>query len=184
MYGLAIVMAGLIYLPLRAQLKSDTHRASFSGEWRAKEPISMGGNIVCCYNSGDRMLAKTMKITEGANLLTVDFASSFPGEAVVPGQEKLAFDGKVSEINQGHGKGKKFTVKLSADGQTMTVNSVVHFTAAVPYHVNIQRQEFVNVTEVWKLSADGKSIAVEAKAKSNSFGSKERLWKTVFNKVS
>jgi hypothetical protein len=40
----------------------------------------------------------------------------------------------------------------------------------------------VYVTEVWKLSNDGKSISVQANAKSNLFGG-ERSWKTVFDKA-
>ena len=71
---------------------------------------------------------------------------------------------------------------MSADGQTMTVNSIVHLMVATPYHVNVQKQAFVYVTEVWKLSNDGKSISVQANAKSNLFNG-ERSWETIFDKV-
>src|SRR5579863_10075530 len=120
----------------------------------------MGGNIVCCYYSGDRMLAKTMKIAEQVNLLAVEVSSSFPGTASVTSQEKLAFDGKESESQINHSRewGKKFTVKLSADGQTMTINSIVYKMVPTPYHVDVQEQMLVYVTEVWKLSNDGKFI--------------------------
>jgi hypothetical protein len=182
LYSLTIIMVGVIYFPVQAQQKNGTHRANFSGEWKSKESISMGGNIVCSYNPGDRMLAKAMKIEEQANFLTVEASSSFPGTAPVTSKEKLAFDGKASEIDYGQGRGKKFTTKLSADGQTMTVNSIVHLIAPTPYHVNVQKQEFVYVTEVWKLSNDGNSISVQANAKSTLFG-EERSWKTVFDKV-
>ena len=170
------MLVGVIYFPVQAQQKNGTHHANFSGEWKSRESISMGGNIVCCYNSGDRMLAKTMKITEETNFLTIAVSSSFPGTAPVTGQEILAFDGKTSEIDYGQGRGKKFNVKLSADRQTMTVSSIVHLV------IN-QKQAFVNVTEVWKLSDDGKSISVQVNAKSASFDS-GRSWETVFNKVS
>ena len=179
---LIILLTGVIYFVVQAQQKNDTHRANFSGEWKSKESISMGGNIVCCYNSGDRMLAQTMKIAEQENFLTIEVSSSFPGTAPVTSQEKLTFDGKASEINHSPEWGKKFTVKLSADGQTMTVNSVVHKMVPIPYHVDVQEQLLVYVTEVWKLSDDGKSISVQANAKSNLFGD-ERSWKTVFDKV-
>jgi hypothetical protein len=179
---LIILLTGVIYFAVQAQQKNDTHRANFSGEWKSKESISMGGNIVCCYNSGDRMLAKTMKITEQANFLTIEVSSSFPGTTPVTSQEKLTFDGKASEINLGRERGKKSTVKLSDDGQTMTVNSIVHLMVATPYHVDVQEQLFVYVTEVWKLSSDGKSISVQANAKSTSWGG-DRSWKTVFDKV-
>jgi hypothetical protein len=182
LYGVIILLSVVIYIAVQAQQKNGTHGANFSGEWKSKESISMGGNIVCCYNPGDRMLAKTMKITEGANFLIVEVSSSFPGTTAVTSQEKLAFDGKESQIELGPDRGKKFTVTLSADRQTMTVNSIVHLMVPTPYKVNEQQQMIVYVTEVWKLSNDGKSIVVEAHAKSNSFD-KGRSWKTVFDKA-
>ncbi|GAA4095275.1 hypothetical protein [Mucilaginibacter panaciglaebae] len=175
LYSLAIMLIGVVYFPLQAQQKKSIHRANFSGEWESKASISMGGNIVCTYNSGDRMLSKTMKIKEQANFLTIEASSSFPGEATVKSREKLTF-GKATEINHGQGREKKYTVKLSADGQTMTVNSIVLFKYPQ------QKQEVVYVTEVWKLSNDGKSITVQANAKSTIFN-KERSWETVFEKV-
>lgn len=178
---LIILVTGVIYFAIQALQKNDNH--DFSGEWKSKESISMGGNIVCCYNSGDRMLAKTMKIKEQENFLTIEVSSSFPGTAPVTSQEKLTFAGKESQISYGPERGKKFTVKLSADRQTMIVNSIVHLMVPTPYHVDVQEQLVVYVTEVWKLSNDGKSISVQTNAKSNLFG-EERSWKTVFDKVS
>ncbi len=180
---LIILLTGVIYFAVQALQKNGNHRANFSGEWKSKESISMGGNIVCCYNSGDRMLAKTMKIAEQANFLTIEVSSSFPGTAPVTSQEKLAFDGKESQISYGRERGKKFTVKLSADRQTMTINSIVHLMVTTPYHVNVLEQMVVYVTEIWKLSNDGKSISVQANAKSTS-GGVERSWTTVFDKAS
>jgi hypothetical protein len=171
-----MLLAGVIYFPAQAQQKNGTHRADFSGEWRAKESISMGGNIVCTYNSGDRMLSKTMKIAEQANFLTIEASSSFPGAAVVKSREKLTFDGKTTEIDHGPLRAKKFTVKLSADRQTMTVNSIVFLKYPQ------QKQQFVYVTEIWKLSNDGESISIQASAKATLF-SQERSWTTVFNRA-
>lgn len=182
LYSLAIVLVGVIYVLVQAQQKNGAHRANFSGQWKSKESISMGGNIVCTYDKGDRMLSKIMKIAEQAGFLTIEVPNPSPGAALVTSQEKLAFDGKTSEINYGPGRGKKFTVKLSADGQTMTVNSIVRLMVAIPYHVNVQKEEFIYVTEVWKLSNDGKSISVQANAKSTLFRDK-RSWKTVFDKA-
>ena len=179
---LIILLAGVIYFAVQAQQKNGTHRANFSGEWKSKEPISMGGNIVCVYAEGDRMLSKTMKIAEQADFLTIEIPNPSPGAALATSQEKLAFDGKESKIDYGRERGKKFTVKLSADGQTMAVNSIVQLMTAVPFSINTQKQEFVYVTEVWKLSNDGKSISVQANAKSTLWGG-ERSWKTVFYKA-
>jgi hypothetical protein len=179
---LIILLTGVIYFGVQAQQKNDTHRANFSGEWKSKESISMGGNIVCSYVEGDRMLSKTMKIAEQADFLNIEIPNPSPGAGLATSQEKLAFDGKESQINHGRERGKKFTVQLSADGQSMTVNSIVHLTVATPFNVDVQKQAVVYVTEIWKLSNDGKSISVQANAKSTLFGG-ERSWKTVFDKV-
>jgi hypothetical protein len=137
---LIILLTGVTFFAVKALQKNGTHRANFSGEWKSKESISMGGNIVCCFNSGDRLQAKTMKIAEQANFLTIAVASSFPGAALATSQEKLFFDGKEREINYGGESGKKFTVKLSADRQTMTVNSIVHLMVPTPFNINGQKR--------------------------------------------
>jgi hypothetical protein len=179
---LIILLTGVIYFAVQAQQKNDTHWANYSGEWKSKESISMGGNIVCVYEEGDRMRSKTMKISAQADFLTIEMPNPSPGAALATSQEKLTFDGKESQINHDRERGKKFTVKLSADGQTMTVNSIVHLMVATPYNIDVQKQAFVYVTEVWKLSNDGKSISVQANAKSTLWG-EGRSWKTVFDKV-
>ena len=182
LYSLIIILAGVIYFQVQAQQKNGTHRANFSGEWKSKESISMGGNIVCSYVEGDRMLSKTMKIAQQADFLTIEVPNPSPGAAPVTRTEKLTFDGKASEIDGGQGSGKKFTVKLSADGQTMTVNSIVHLGVPTPSNINVRKQLVVYETEVWKLSNDGKSISVQANATST-LGVVERSWKTVFDKA-
>ena len=183
LYSLAIILVVLIYFPAQAQQKNGTHRADFSGEWKSKESISMGGNIVCLYDEGDRMLSKTMKIAEQADFLTIEVPNPSPGAAQATSQEKLTFNGKESQINHGRERGKKFTVKLSADRQTMTVNSIVHLAVTTPSDTNVLKPLVVYVTEVWKLSNDGKSITVQANATST-LGVVERSWKTVFDKAS
>lgn len=137
---------------------------NFSGEWKSKESISMGGNIVCSYDEGDRMLSKTMKIEQHADFLTIEVPNLSPGAALGTSQEKLTFDGNESEINHSPERGKKFTVELSADGQTMTVNSIVRLVTLVPFTTNTLKQQFVYVTEVWKLSDDGNTISVQTNA--------------------
>ena len=182
LYSLIIILAGVFYFTVQAQQKNGTQRTNFSGEWKSKESISMGGNIVCVYADGDRMRSKTMKIAQQAGFLTIEVPNQSPDAAQTTSQEKLAFNGKAGEIDFGWAKGKKFTAKLSADGQTMTVNSVVHLMVAKPYHVDAQEQLIVNVTEVWTLSNDGESISVQTNAKSNSFG-EGRSWTTVFERI-
>jgi len=179
---LIIMVTGLINFSVQAQQKNNTHRANFSGEWKSKESISMGGNIVCSYDEGDRMLSKTMKIAERADFLTIEIPNPSPGLAQAPSQEKLAFDGKETKVSYGPERGKKFTVNFSADGQTMIINSIVNLMVPNPINVNVQEQALVYVKEVWKLSNGGKSINVQTKAKSNILG-EERNWETVFDKT-
>jgi hypothetical protein len=169
--GIIILITGLMYFPVHAQQKNGTHPANFSGEWKTKESISMGGNIFCAYEEGDRMSSKIMKIANQVNFLTIEIPNYTSGAGLTTSHEKLTFDGKESQINYGQGRGKKYTVKLSSDGKTMTVNSILH-----------QKQVIHYVTEVWTLSNDGKSISVQANAKSNVW-SEERSWKTVFVKT-
>lgn len=184
LYSLVIILAGGFYFAAQAQQKKGNHGADFSGEWKAKESISMGGNILCVYDHSDRMRSKTMKIAQQAGFLTIEVPKPSPGRAVVKSEEKLVFNGKAGQINYDWGKRKTFKVKLSADGQTMTVNSIVQLTVPGPgaFNLNARKNEFVNVTEVWKLSNDGKSITVQTNAKSGVVG-QERAWKTVFEKA-
>ncbi len=180
--GLIILIMGAIFFAVYTSQNKGVADAQFSGEWKAKASISMGGNIVCSYVEGDRMLAKTMKIEEQKDFLTIETTSESSGAKFAIRQEKLDFDGKECHINDGVDRGKKFTVKLSEDRKTMTINSVVHLMTATPYHVDVLRKSFVYVTEVWNLSKDGKSISVQTKAKSNIFVG-GRTWTTVFEKV-
>jgi hypothetical protein len=75
----------------------------------------------------------------------------------------------------------------------MTIKSIVYFNDGTPknkevgkqafhYYIDNSQQAFTNVTEVWKLSNDGKSIAIQSNAKSNIW-SGERNWNTVFYKT-
>jgi hypothetical protein len=166
-----ILLTVVFYFTVEAQQKNVTHRANFSGEWKSKEPITMGGNIVCAFIVGDRMNAKTMKITQQADFLNIETPNSTNSTKFSSNQEQLAFDGKETEMKQGDGIGKKFTVKWSDDGQNITINTVVHMKEVIHY-----------VQEVWNLSTDAKTITVQANAKSNVWG-ETRSWKSVFYKT-
>lgn len=178
--SLIIMLTGVMYFTVQAQQKNGTHRANFSGQWKAKESISIGGNIFCSYEAGDRMVSKSMKIIEQADFLTIENPDS--KAASLKNREKLIFDGKTREISLRPGNRKTFSVRLTTDGQTMIIKSIVYFITGTPYKVNVPKEAYTNVTEVWNLSKDGKSIAVLAKAKSNIWN-EERTWKTVFDKI-
>jgi hypothetical protein len=168
---LIVILSGIMYSPLESQQKNTTNRANFSGEWKSKEPITLGGNIVCAYIVGDRMNARTMKIVQQVDFLTISTPKSSPNNKLSSNQEQLNFDGKETEINQGEGLGKKFIVKWSNDEQNIKINTEVHMKEVIHY-----------VQEVWSLSKDAKTITVQANSKSNVWG-ETRSWKTVFEKT-
>lgn len=182
LYCLIILLTGLVSFTVQAQQKKGIHPADFSGEWKAKESISMGGNIVCSYDTGDRMVSKTIKIVEQGDFITIENPNMDAVAPMATSREKLIFDGKTRQIRNSQNNEKKCSVKLSNDGHTMTIHSIVYFMTATPYHVNEQMKAFTSVTEVWNLSKDGKSISVTAKATSNIWN-EERSWETVFDRV-
>jgi hypothetical protein len=178
LFSVPFLLIGIFYFTIDAQQKNTNHLTKFSGEWKSKAPISIGGNIFCSYVEGDRMNSKTMKIVEDPNFLSIESSDAKSSTR----NEKLNINGEESQINNGQGNEKKFSMELSADGQTMTIKSIAYFMTATPYNVNVMKKAFTNVTEVWKLSSDGKHIIVQSVATSNIWGGK-RSWKTVFDKT-
>ena len=182
LFCLTIFFSGAIYSTLQAQQKGGIDSGNFSGEWLSNESISMGGNIVCSFDEGDHMLSKTLKIEEQTDFLIIKVPNPSPSAPMAMSQEKLDFNGIESQINHGNGRGKKYNAKLSTDRRTMTIQSTVSLIMPSPYHASIKKQEFVYITEVWKLSQNGQSISVQTRAKSNIY-EEERFWTTTFDKV-
>ena len=116
---------------------------------------------------------------EDSNFITIESPNTDPGAKQAISIEQLTIDGKESQINHGQGNEKKSSVKLSDDGKTMTIKSIVNFMTATPYHLDVMKKATTNVTEVWELSSDGKQLTIQANAKSNIWDG-ERSWKTVF----
>lgn len=63
---------------VQAQQKKETNGVTFSGQWKAKEPISIGGNIFCSYDAADRMASKQMKIEAQSNFLSIENPDAAP----------------------------------------------------------------------------------------------------------
>lgn len=177
--GLFFLLVGIAYFSVQAIEHKGLDRTNFSGTWKTKESISMGGNIFCSFIEGDRMNVKTLKIAEQANFLTIETNAESKSAKI---QEKLSFNVKGNQGRDSLGIDKKYTVKLSADRKTLTVNSVVQQMVPTPYHVDLQKKAISYVTEVWHLSEDGQSITIHSNAKSNLWGG-ARTWITVFEKV-
>ena len=74
--SLIILLTAVMYISVLAQQKYSSHPTNFSGQWKAKEAISIGGNIFCSYEASDRMASKSMKIVEQADFLTIENAQS------------------------------------------------------------------------------------------------------------
>ena len=153
-----------------------TDRANFSGDWKLNEAKSELGRMTIFCLTDNIYAFKTMKIAGQADFLTVDVASSYSYTDGPLGtrQEKLTFDGEKSEASLFGSTTKKSTAKWSADGHTMTVNSVIYFD------IDDKKTE-IKVTEVWKLINDGKSILLLSNSNS-SFG--ENAMKLVYDKTS
>jgi hypothetical protein len=117
-----------------------------------------------------------------SDFLTIENPNTDSGAKHATSIERLSIDGTKSLINHSQGNTKESIIKLSDDRQTMTIKSVVYFMTATPYHVDVMKKASTSVTEIWQLSDDGKTISVQAKAKSNIWDG-ERSWKTVFDKI-
>lgn len=149
-------------------------RANFSGKWKLNESKSARGHSLCVWGLGDHMRSNTMKIAAQPNFLTIYVITSSPdGMILDTTQEKLTFDGKEREGIISY-RNKKSTVKWSPDRQTMTVTSIITLNGGGV------KMEF-NVTEVWNLINNGKSISLQADIKSAS-GSGDTM-KLIFDKA-
>ena len=139
---LLVVTAALAFVCMSARLAD---KANFSGEWTLNEQKS-------AFGEGPRFTPKKIKVEQVDNGLSVERTTSFNGEdRVTP--EKLSLDGKETE-NLAFGTAKrKSTVKWGADGQSITISSVLNLDR------DGQTME-IKSTEVWKL-VDAKTLSVE-----------------------
>jgi hypothetical protein len=151
----------------------------FSGEWKLNEAKSerVGPVPLCIFGGGDRMRSKIMKIVGHRDFLVIDVASSSVDGALVIRQEKLTFDGKKSEATFVGTPREKSTATWSDRDQTMTVKSVRSFDKYG------ETPDF-NVTEVWSLINDGKSILVQVStsAISGENAGEESIMKLVYDR--
>ncbi|RYG28566.1 MAG: hypothetical protein EOO01_39550 [Chitinophagaceae bacterium] len=182
-YCLIILLAGVIYFPLQAQQKNDAQRADFSGEWKLNQAKSeFTGKFPLCIFGSSRQRSKTMKIAGNKDFITVDAASSSDDGALTTRQEKLVFDGKERKATLVGSPRGMSTASWSDDGRTMTVQSVRTFYDNVKREYVFETDDTasdVEVTEVWKLINDGKSIAIRV---SSSSRSGVRTMKLVYDK--
>jgi hypothetical protein len=175
LFSLIILLTGVIYFAVQAQHENDTHRATFSGQWKLNEAKSGIQNFpVCILGEGDRIRSKRMRIAEKKTFLLVESTSSTSDGSPITRQEKLTFDDKESRTTVVGWPREMSTAKLSNDGQTMTVNFSKSFAKSGA------KADF-KVTEVWRLINGGKSISIHVNSTSTAG---ERAMTLVYDKAS
>ena len=70
--SLCFLLPAVGYFTIQAWQKVGPNATNFSGEWKTKESIGLGGNIVCSFVADDRMNANVLKIAEEANFVTIE----------------------------------------------------------------------------------------------------------------
>jgi hypothetical protein len=135
--------------------------ANFSGDWTLNESKSNFGDT-----QFGRQGATSMKVTQaGADITIAKTGKSFDGESY-NWEEKLAYNGKETETTIFNGAKRKASVKWADDKNSFTVTS----KTVIDRDGNTFE---ISSTEVWKLSADGKTLTVEVNSTS-SFGTATR----------
>jgi hypothetical protein len=128
--------------------------ADLSGEWKLNEQKSELGQF------GGRMAARKLKVTSGADTISIERTSVTPNGEERTTTEKLTFDGKEIETTIFGNNKKKSTAQWATDGQTLNVNSVIVFDR------NGEQME-IKVTEAWKLTDNGQALSVESTSTSS-----------------
>jgi hypothetical protein len=126
-------------------------KADFSGEWVLDQQKSSLGEM------GGRMASTKLKVTQENTIITIVRTSNGQmGEVVTT--DKLTFDGKESaSVGGREGSTRKAALKLADDKNTMTVSSVT----VLSFNGNSFE---INSKENWSLSADSKTLTIDAEA--------------------
>ena len=143
-YGLLVLffLCSFFLTPAFAQ-KSD-----FTGSWKLNESKSTLGEY------GSRMVPLKLTAQQDANTLVLDQVSKGRNDEERTTNAKFALDGSESENTVFQNFVRKSKSAWSADGKTLTINSVMNFER------DGQKTERKS-TETWKLSADGKTLTIE-----------------------
>lgn len=139
--------------------------SDFSGEWKLNESKSNLGQF--------GRAAKKLKIEGNVESIAIQRALTNQAGEEVTSNEKLTFDDKESESTVFGNAKKKSKAKWSDDGKTLTVKSTIVLDR------NGETME-IKSTEVWSISADGKTLTIETESTS-SFGTNNT--KLVYDKA-
>jgi hypothetical protein len=123
-------------------------KANFSGTWTLNESKS---------NMGDSQFRGALKITatQDANSLNLVRLSKGRNDEDRTTNEKYALDGSESQNTVFQNFVRKSKSAWSADGKTLTINSVMNFER------DGEKTEFKS-SEAWSLSADGKTLTIDS----------------------
>ena len=123
-------------------------KANFTGTWTLNEGKS---------NLGDSPFRGSLKITatQDVNALNLVRMSKGRDDEDRTTNEKYALDGSESQNTIFQNFVRKSKSAWSADGKTLTINSVMNFER------DGEKSEFKS-SEAWSLSGDGKSLTIES----------------------
>ena len=122
--------------------KSLPAKVDLSGEWKLDEGKSELGEF------GGRFAARTIKIKQDDTEIKIERTAPSFGGGDATSEEKLKFDGSVSESTAFGNSVKKSTAKWSEDGNSLTINYTIAFER------NGQTTEIKGV-ETWSLTSEG-----------------------------
>lgn len=154
LHRIAIPVYVFILLGASMLISSETiaQKPNFSGTWGLNEDKSELGE------RGMRGAAVKLVITQEGNNMSMDKTTRRQSGEENTSAEKYTLDGKECE-NPSFNRPKKSTVNWSEDGKSLTIKSTTVFER------DGQETE-INTIEIFKLSADGKSLSIDYTSKS------------------
>jgi len=152
---MVLPLVAFLFLGASLLISSESlaQKANLSGTWSFNEDKSELGE-----GGFSRAAVKLVIKQEGNNMLMDRTTQRRSGEEFTA-SEKYTLDGKECE-NPAFNTTKKSTATWSADGKNLTISSTTVFER--------EGQEMeINTIEIFKLSADGKSLSIDYTSKSS-----------------
>jgi hypothetical protein len=154
LHRIAVPVYAFILLGAAMFISSETvaQKANFSGTWSFNQDKSVLGD------GGSRGAAVKLVIKQEGNNMSMDRTTRRQSGEESTNAEKYTLDGKECE-NASYNRPKKSKATWSEDGKSLTIASTMTFER------DGQETE-INTVEIFKLSADGKSLNVDYTSKS------------------
>ena len=137
-------------------------KPNFAGDWTLNEGKSQMGD------GRGRMAASKIKISQDANAITLERTSKRQTGEEFTSKETITLDGKESENTIFENRTRKSTANWSADGKSLTINSISVFER------DGNKMEIKSV-EIFKLSDDSNTLSIDATSSSQRGERKQTL---------